>query len=83
MQGIADNWWILWGVVAAAFIIWRGLVRRGGSEPLLRRIVWVARPRIDPQHPSYDAGLPFRLMLFATGGVALAMLALLLLEVFN
>jgi hypothetical protein len=47
---LANFWWMLWAFVAVAGLITYRIRRRGGDEPLLRRIEYALFPSTDPAY---------------------------------
>lgn len=75
MKHLLEFWWAYVGAFNGALYLWYLLRRRGGDEPLPRRLIFVASPRHDPKSPEYDPGLPGRQLLLVIGGLALVALA--------
>lgn len=71
MELLRDYWWLFWGLAASGGVVWYRLKRRGGDEPLLRRIVFVAKPITDPTSSEYDRYFTGRMVLLVAVGLLL------------
>lgn len=47
---LAENWWLVWGLVVVTGLVIYRVQRRGSEEPLLRRLKYVLIPAIDPRN---------------------------------
>lgn len=74
MELLRQYWWLIWGLGASAGIVGYRLKRRGGDEPLLRRIVFVAKPSADPASREYDRRSPGRMVVLVAVGLAVVAL---------
>lgn len=71
MKHFSEFWWIYTGLLGSAACIWHLLKRRGGDEPVLRRLIFAAYPQHDPKSPKYDPGLAGRQLLLVLAGLCL------------
>lgn len=58
MKHLSEFWWLYVGVLGSGGYLWHLLKRRGGDEPLQRRLIFVSSPKHDPKSPEYDPKSP-------------------------
>ena len=73
---------MLWGFVAVAGLITYRIRRRGGDEPLLRRIEYALFPGSDPESPRWLGVTTLSFMLVA-GGAVMVLVAFAIVAILN
>ena len=71
MKHLLGFWWMYAGAIGGILYLRHVLKRRGGDEPMLRRIVLASSPRHDPKSPEYDPRLIGRQLLLVLVGLGL------------
>jgi len=71
MKHLSEFWWLYVGVLGGGAYLWHLLKRRGGDEPLLRRLIFASSPKHDPKSPEYDPGLVGRQLVLVVAGLGL------------
>jgi hypothetical protein len=75
---ISNYWWAVWGAVVSLLFIRSRFLKTGTEEPFFRRIIYSFLPSLDPSSEKYQK-LRIGIVIFAIVGVALAMIANILL----
>ncbi len=77
---LAHNWYMIWAlVVTSAFVAYR-MRKRGGEEPMLRRVIFALFPYSDPRRVPQQQLSMFTATLLGGGVLAVVLAYLLFLQ---
>ena len=77
-QWLINYWWLVWALAAVGGLVAFRMHRRGGDEPVLRRVMDALFPRSDPANRS-QRHLSARSVILLGGGLVLVMFVYLVL----
>jgi len=71
---IKNYWWAIWATLVVTLLLRYRLVKRGGNEHFLRRLLYAFSPNTDPTNENRSK-LSIWVVAFALFGVVVAMAA--------
>jgi len=77
-QWLMNYWWLVWALAAVGGLVAFRVHRRGGDEPVLRRVMYALFPRSDPANRP-QRQLSARSVTLLGGGLVLVMFVYLVL----
>ena len=78
---ISQYWWAVWGVLVTVTLVWYRVSKRGGNEPLFRKVLYSAFPETDPSNR--HRRISSKVFIFAVVGILFAVVANILLIFLN
>ena len=75
---LADNWYVITGIVGGVALIAYRVHERGGDEPLPRRVLYVFAPIVDPKSERKLELSPLALVLWMIGMIILVVAFLII-----
>lgn len=79
---LTENWWLVCGLTVITGLVIYRVQRRGGEEPVLRRLKYVLIPAIDPRNRNRPQLTLIGLLLLVMG-IVLILAELVLVAVLN
>ena len=76
-QWLTNYWWLVWALAVVSGLVAFRIRRRGGNEPVLRRVMYALFPYSDPVYRP-QRQLSSRSAILVVGGLVLAMIVYLL-----
>ena len=75
-QWFTNYWWLVWALAAVSGLVAFRIRRRGGDEPVLRRVIYALFPYSDPANRP-QRQLSARSAILVGGGLVLVMIVYL------
>jgi len=72
-QWFTNYWWLVWALAAVSGLVAFRIRRRGGDEPVLRRVIYALFPNSDPGNRP-QRRLSARSAVLVGGGLVLVMI---------